>query len=98
MPQVIYTSSALRDLERLREFLRSKSSRVSKRAVETIIKAIKVLGHQPHIGRPVEGMPDEYREWLINFGNSGYVAGYRFDGMDVTILAIRHQKEVGYCE
>ncbi len=24
-------------------------------------------------------MPPEYREWLIDFGDSGYVARYRFD-------------------
>jgi plasmid stabilization system protein ParE len=29
-------------------------------------------------------------------GDSGYVARYRFDKDEVTILAVRHQKEVGY--
>ena len=60
------------------------------------MKAVLVLGLQPQIGRPVEDMPDEYREWLIDFGDSGYVARYRFDGDSVTILAVRHQKEAGY--
>ncbi|XXG19477.1 MAG: type II toxin-antitoxin system RelE/ParE family toxin [Ferrovum myxofaciens] len=41
-------------------------------------------------------MGHEYREWLIDFGDSGYVARYRFDGETVTILAVRHQKEAGY--
>lgn len=95
MPQVIYAPSALRDLQRLREFLQSKSPAAAKRAAETIIKAIKILEQQPNIGRPVEDMPDECREWSIHFGNSGYVARYRFDRRNVTILAIRHQKEVG---
>jgi plasmid stabilization system protein ParE len=40
-------------------------------------------------------MPDEYREWIIDFGESGYVARYRLDSSGVTILAVRHQKEVG---
>ena len=60
------------------------------------MKAVQVLGLQPQIGRSVEDMPDEYREWLIDFGDSGYVARYRLDGEAVTILAVRHQKEVGY--
>ncbi len=60
------------------------------------MKAVQALGLQPQIGRPVADMPDEYREWLIDFGDSGYVAHYRFDGEAVTILAVRHQKEVGY--
>jgi plasmid stabilization system protein ParE len=98
MPQIIYAPSALRDLQKLQEFLRSKNAVAAKRAVETISKAIKMLRHQPQIGRPVEDMPDEYREWLINFGNSGYAARYRFDGTDVVILAIRHQREIGYDE
>ncbi|WP_194270203.1 type II toxin-antitoxin system RelE/ParE family toxin [Candidatus Methylospira mobilis] len=41
-------------------------------------------------------MPDDYREWTIDFGDSGYVARYRFDGEAVTILAVCHQKEIGY--
>ncbi|MEZ0472915.1 hypothetical protein [Luteimonas salinilitoris] len=41
-------------------------------------------------------MATEFREWLIGFGNSGYVALYRFDGDSVSILAVRHQKETGY--
>jgi hypothetical protein len=41
-------------------------------------------------------MEPQYRELLIDFGDSGYVTRYRFDGEVVTILAMRHQKEVGY--
>ena len=95
MPQVIYAPGAIRDLQRLRDFLRPKNPAAAKRAGETIIKAVKVLGHQPQIGRPVVDMSEEYREWLIDFGDSGYVARYRFDGQTVTILAVRRQKEVG---
>ena len=93
MPQVIYAPGAIRDLQRLQEFLRLKNPVAAKRAADTIIKALKVLGLRPQIGRPVEGMPDQYREWMIDFGNSGYVARYFFDGEAVTILAVRHQKE-----
>ena len=96
MPQVIYAPGAIRDLQRLREFLRPKNPVAAKRAAETIMKAVQVLGQQPQIGRPVEDMSDEYREWLIDFGDSGYVARYRFSADAVTILAVRHQKEVGY--
>lgn len=93
---MIYAPGAIRDLQRLREFLRPKNPVAAKRAADTIIKALQVLVIQPQIGRPVEDMPDQYREWMIDFGDSGYVARYRFDGEAVTILAVRHQKEVGY--
>lgn len=96
MPQVKYAPAAIRDLQRLREFLRPKNPVAAKRAAETIMHAMHVLGQQPQIGRPVEDMSNEYREWLIDFGDNGYVARYRFDGDAVTILAVRHQKEVGY--
>jgi hypothetical protein len=41
-------------------------------------------------------MPEEFREWIIDFGDSGYVARFRIDPNVVVILAVRHQKEVGY--
>ena len=58
------------------------------------MKSLKILGNQPQVGRAIEDMPEEFREWIIEFGDSGYVARYRFDGQDVTILGVRHQKEV----
>jgi plasmid stabilization system protein ParE len=76
--------------------LRPKNPAAARRAGETIINAIRVLGQQPKIGRPVDDMPTEYREWLIDFGDGGYAALYRFDGDEVVILAVRHQREVGY--
>lgn len=63
--------------------------------MKAILAGAKILVHQPHIGRPVEDMEPEFREWLIDFGNSGYVALYRFDGKNIAILAVRHQKEPG---
>ena len=95
MPQVRFALPAIRDLERLRDFLRPKSAIASRRAGEVIVKAVQVLGLQPRLGRPIEDMPDEFREWVIDIGDSGYVARYRIDRDAVTILAVRHQKEVG---
>ncbi len=96
MPQVKYAQGAIRDLQRLREFLRLKNPAAATRVGETITKSLQILGEQPHIGRPIEEMPNDYREWLIEFGDSGYVARYRITPDSVTILALRHQKEVGY--
>ena len=41
-------------------------------------------------------MERQYREWLIDFGDGGYIALYRYDGETAVILAVRHQKEAGY--
>jgi plasmid stabilization system protein ParE len=54
------------------------------------------LAISPHIGRPMQDMDLDYRERLIDFGNSSYVALYRVDGETVAILAVRHQKKAGY--
>ena len=98
MPQVRFAQAALRDLERLREFLRAKNPAAARRAGETILKAVQVLGQQPLVGRPMEDLPPEFREWVIDFGASGYVALYRYagEGDAVTVLALRHQREAGY--
>jgi plasmid stabilization system protein ParE len=95
MSRVIFTSAAIRDLERLREFLRPKNPAAAERAAKAIIEGIQALGAMPRIGRPTDDLPAEYRDWLIDFGDSGYIARYRIDGDTVVVLAIRHQKEIG---
>ena len=41
-------------------------------------------------------MPSEFREWMVDFGDSGYVVRDRIDGDLVMTLAVQHQKEVGF--
>ena len=56
-----------------------------------------MLAVTPAIGRPFDGDTD-LRELPIPFGDSGYVALYRFEpGADtVYVLAVRHQREAGF--
>jgi plasmid stabilization system protein ParE len=96
MPRLIWSSQALRDVQRLYRLLTGKNSDAAKRAVKAIRHGIGMLAQQPGIGRPVEDMPEDFREWVIDFGDSGYVARYRVDADEVVILAVRHQREVGY--
>ena len=96
MPQVRYAPEAIRDLQRLREFLRPLNPTSAKRPSERIRNTLQVVGYQPHIGRPIEELPDEFREWVIEFGDNGYLVRYRIDADSVTILSMRHQKEVGH--
>jgi plasmid stabilization system protein ParE len=96
MPRLIWTPSALLDVQRLYRFLVVKNSDAARRAVKAIRQGVKVLEQQPKVGRPVEEMDNEYRDWIIDFGDSGYVARYRVDPQFVSVLAIRHQKEVGF--
>ena len=96
MPHLIWAPAALQDVQRAYRFLAEKNADVAKRAAKAIREGVKILADQPEIGRPVEEMEPEYREWLIDFGDSGYIALYRYDGHVAVILAVRHQKEAGY--
>jgi plasmid stabilization system protein ParE len=96
MPRLIWTPQALADVQRLYRFLASKNTDAARRAVQAIRQGVKVLTLQPGMGRPIDDLPIEFREWLIDFGDSGYVARYRLEGDVIVVLAVRHQKEAGF--
>ncbi|MGD0941801.1 MAG: type II toxin-antitoxin system RelE/ParE family toxin [Terracidiphilus sp.] len=96
MPRVRWSLAALRDVTRLHDFLATESRVAAKRAVQTIRQGVNVLGSHPEIGRPVDELPFEIREWVIEFGNGAYVTLYSYDGKEVVILAVRHGREAGY--
>ncbi|HRH28843.1 MAG TPA: type II toxin-antitoxin system RelE/ParE family toxin [Aquabacterium sp.] len=95
MSRLIWSPLALLDVQRLYRFLAPKNLDTAQRAVKAIRQGVTVLSQQPGVGRPIEDLPDEFREWIIDFGDSGYVVRYRIDTKAVTILVVRHQKEVG---
>ena len=96
MSRLIWSRQALLDVQRLYRFLAVKNLDAAKRSIKTVRQEVNVLGHQSGIVRPIEDMPIESREWMIDFGDSGYVVRYRIDADAVTILAVSHQKEVGF--
>jgi len=96
MPRLIWSQPALFDIQRLYRFLLEQDTESASRAVRVIRKGVKILAQQPHAGRPIDNMEPEYREWPIEFGGSGYIVMYHFDGQTAVIVAVRHQKEVGY--
>lgn len=96
MSQLIWSADALADVQRLYRFLSVKNSISACRAMSTIREAVQIIAEHPEVGRPVDHMSTEYRDWPIAFGSSGDVARYYFDGAQAVLLAIRHQKEVGY--
>jgi plasmid stabilization system protein ParE len=96
MARLIWTARALSDLSRLHRFLAPKNRDAARRATRTIRDGAKTLATHPEIGRPMDEMPPEFREWLIPFGAGGYLVLYRYDGTLVAILAVRHAREAGY--
>jgi plasmid stabilization system protein ParE len=96
MPPLRWSQAALHDVARLHDFLAPKSRDAAKRAVAVIRQGVKALAKHPEIGRPIDELPPEFREWVIEFGSGAYLALYRYDGKEVVILAVRHGREAEY--
>lgn len=90
---VVYSARALDHIERAFQFLRDKNPNAA--AVAAIRSAVDNLSAHPLVGPRVEG---ELRELVISYGQTGYVALYRFIPRvdEVRILALRHQRELGF--
>ncbi|MCD6388717.1 MAG: type II toxin-antitoxin system RelE/ParE family toxin [Desulfobulbaceae bacterium] len=96
MPRIKWTPSALDDVLRLYRFLAKKNISAAQKAIKAIRENLNILVQHPEIGRPVDFMDVAYRECVIPYGHSGYLALYNYDGETVVILTVRHQAEVGY--
>ena len=95
MARLKYSNRASTDLIRLYKFLAAKDVESAQRAIKEIRDALATLMHTPKIGRPVE---EGFRECVIDFGSSGYLALYDFDEVydEIVVHAVRHQKENNY--
>jgi plasmid stabilization system protein ParE len=82
--QVVYSARALTHIER-----------AALPTVVAIQSAVDILAAHPLIGRRTEG---ELRELVISYGQTGYLALYRhvIARDEVRVLAIRHQRELGF--
>lgn len=96
MPRIVWSDNALRGVQRHYRFLAVKNITAARRAVKAIRDGVKILAGHPQIGRPIEGMDEAFRDWIVDFGDSGYVARYHVADDRITILAVRHQKEAGF--
>jgi plasmid stabilization system protein ParE len=97
MARVEVTARALRDLERLFEFIAAEDPPGARQRILSVRRAFELLADHPLIGRAVE---EGRRELLLSRGRWGYIAKYRWlpAGDMVLILAVRHQREAGYTE
>jgi plasmid stabilization system protein ParE len=95
LAQIVYSRRALENLARSFEFLLSDNPQAALAAADAIESAVNTLAAHPLVGRRVEG---DIRELVISFGATGYIALYRFvvQEDEVRILALRHQREIGY--
>ena len=94
---IIFDSEALDDLERIVEFNANGDPAMALDHVEAVRSAVAILDAHPEIGRPA-GRGSTLRELVISQGKTGYIALYEYSPIDklVRVVAIRHQREVGY--
>ena len=95
MATIVYSARSLTHLERAFEFLRKENPEAAVAAAQAIRSAIDNLGSHPLLGRRIHG---DIRELVISYGATGYIALYRFlvPQDEIRILAIRHQREIGF--
>lgn len=95
MTRLVLAPGALRDIERLTDFLVEQDAPAAGATARILTEGLGILKQHPLIGREAEA---GLRELVISRGRSGYVALYRFDVAADTalVLAIRHQREGGY--
>ena len=96
MAEIVWSEPALANVQRLYRFLVTKNPAAAQRAGGGIREGVGILAGQPQVGRVHGYMEEAFRDWPIQFGDSGYVVRYRFDGDQVTILTVRHQREAGF--
>ena len=93
MPHLIWNKSALCDLRRCYNFLAMKNPAAASRAVQSIREGIKIVIDHPGAGRMVDKMDASFREWIIRFGDGGYIVRYRLRGGQIIVVAVKHQRE-----
>ena len=95
MATVVYSGRAIAHLERAFEFLRSEHPDAARAASAAIRSAVDNLAAHPLLGRRVHG---DIRELVISYGQTGYIALYRYvvPRDEIRVLAIRHQREIGF--
>lgn len=92
---IVYAARSLTQLERAFELLGKESPEAGVPAADAIRSAVDNLEAHPLLGRRVH---DDIRELVISYGATGYIALYRFllAQDEVRVLAIRHQREIGF--
>jgi len=95
-----FTEHAEADLIRLYEFILQRDSAdwlLAERALDAIKNSLRTLEFTPFSCRKASLESPFFRELVIPFGGSGYVALFEIeDNHTITILAVRHQREDDY--
>ena len=92
MTRVELNADAVRDLDRIADFLMAHDPGSALERKNELIAALRLLTYAPEIGRPA---PAGTRELIVGKRARGYVVRYRYlPRVEVAlVVAIRHQRE-----
>ena len=90
---IFWSRSSIRDLQRVRDFLKNISPTAAKKAAEQINQYTQKLAMFPLAGKPVE-MLEGYYDLFIPFAAGGYNLRYRVQKQSIYVIFIKHSKEL----
>ena len=91
MAQLVWTSTAIKDLNSIAEYIEMDSEIAAKKFIKEIISKAEGLASQPFKGRPIpEKIPGGYRQIL----HKSYRIIYRVEELNIFISSIYHQKKL----
>ncbi len=89
--KISYTSEAIHDLKKLREFIEVNNPSAAQRAATAILKGISQLKTFPYLGVEVQQAPDPEIVRDLIIGN--YITRYLVRSNEINILRVWHHKE-----
>ncbi len=92
MPQIVWTESAIDDLNRHYDFIKINNPDAAARAVQAIVSSGESLLSNPRRGAIVDEIAG-LRKLLVAFGKYGYIIHYTILEDDVIILRVYHGRE-----
>ena len=94
--EIAWLLGASKDVDRLRDFIKSENPRAAQRAAKRIVEGVALLQENPEVGVPVENLID-YRDLMLTFGAGEYIIRYRKEKTNrIVIVRVRHSKEEGF--
>jgi plasmid stabilization system protein ParE len=92
MSQIVWTLSAIDDLNRHYDFIKLNNVDAAARAVQAIVSSGESLQLNPRRGATVDEIAG-LRKLLVSFGKYGFIIHYVILENDVVILRVYHGRE-----
>jgi len=92
--QIEWLFDAIKDVARLREFIKKENPFAAKKAGRRILDATNLLSKNPEAGMPSQDEDcEEFRDLYAPFGQGGYTVRYRIKQQSVIIVRVWHSRE-----